>query len=311
MYKTILKIYKPRLIFPKFNFQIKRFFLLFIPGVFGAGVIQLNIIIGTMIASILPIGAISHIYYADRLNQLPLAIFGIAIGIVLLPSLSKAIKENDINQIRINQNRSLEFCLFISLPSAIGLYFLSNSIIYILFERGEFLRQDTILTASVLSMFALGLPAYVFIKVLVTCFFAREDTKTPLYISIVSVLTNIILSLIFIQSMRETGIALATAISSWINAFLLYFLLKIREHILLDLRFIKNLYKIIISSIVMGLACYFLNETIFTKIYTNDVIINICYLILVITFCMIVYIIMVFMLNVLKIDEIKGYLKKK
>ena len=92
------------------------------PGIIGSGVIQLNIIIGTIIASLLPIGAISHIYYADRLNQFPLAIFGIAIGIVLLPSLSKAIKNNNKKEIQTTQNRSIEFCLLISLPSAFGLY---------------------------------------------------------------------------------------------------------------------------------------------------------------------------------------------
>ena len=310
LYKAVLRFYRPRIRFPEFNEKLKNFLRLFFPGFIGSGVIQLNIIIGTIIASFLPIGAISHIYYADRLNQLPLAIFGIAIGIVLLPSLSKAIKKNDNVEIQTTQNRSLEFCFFISLPSAFGLYFLSYPIIYILFERGEFLNQDTVLTASVLSIFALGLPAYIFIKLLVTCFFAREDTKTPLFISIVSVLTNIVLSLIFIQTMRETGIALATAISSWINAFLLYFLLKIKGHISLDGRFIKNVYKIISCSAVMGGICYFLNENIFLKMYINNVILNIFYLILIITICMIVYIIMIFMLKVLKIEEIKGYIKK-
>ena len=189
------------------------------PGIVGSGVIQINIIIGTIIASLLPIGAISHIYYADRLNQLPLAIFGIAMGIVLLPSLSKAIKNNDQKEIQVTQNRSLEFCFLISIPSAVGLYILSKPIIYILFEHGAFLSNDTLYTANVLSMFAIGLPAYILIKVLITCFFAREDTKTPLYVSIVSVIVNIILSLILIQSMREVGIALATAISAWVNAF--------------------------------------------------------------------------------------------
>ncbi len=182
MYKAILNLYRPRIKLPKFNARMKAFFSLFIPGIIGSGVIQLNIVIGTIIASLLPIGAISHIYYADRLNQLPLAIFGIALGIILLPSLSKAIKKNIQTEIHTTQNRSLEFCLFISLPSAIGLYFLSEPIIYILFERGAFMTEDTIYTSKVLSLFALGLPAYIFIKVLVTCFFAREDTKTPLYV---------------------------------------------------------------------------------------------------------------------------------
>ena len=125
LYRSTLHFYKPKIIFPKLNEKLRKFFRLFFPGVIGSGVIQLNIIIGTIIASFLPIGAISHLYYADRLNQLPLAIFGIALGIVLLPSLSKAIKSNDNELTTKLQNRSLEFALLISIPSAIGLYVLS------------------------------------------------------------------------------------------------------------------------------------------------------------------------------------------
>ena len=150
-------------------------------------------------------------------------------GIVLLPSLSKAIKNNNTQEINTTQNRALEFCLLIALPSAAGLYILSSPIIHILFERGAFLSEDTFYTAKVLSLFALGLPAYIVIKILVTCFFAREDTKTPLYISIISVIINIVLSLILIGSMREMGIALATAISAWVNASLLFIILRINK----------------------------------------------------------------------------------
>ena len=310
MYRAVLNFYRPRIRLPKLNARMKKFFALFLPGIIGSGVIQLNIVIGTVIASLLPIGAISHIYYADRLNQLPLAIFGIAMGIVLLPSLSKAIKRNNQEEIQTTQNRSIEFCLLISLPSAVGLYILSKPIIYVLFERGAFVQEDTLYTANVLSMFALGLPAYILIKVLVTCFFAREDTKTPLYVSIVSVAVNIILSLILIQSMRETGIALATAISAWLNTLLLYVLLKIRDNITLDSRLISNSVKTIICSIVMGVACYFLNIALFAQMIIHSTIINIGALIMAIAICNIIYTVMIFMLKVLTIDDLKGYIKK-
>ena len=310
MYRAVLNFYRPRIKFPKLTARMKKFFALFMPGVVGSGVIQLNIIIGTIIASFLPTGAISHIYYADRLNQLPLAVFGIAMGIVLLPSLSKAIRKNDHKEIHATQNRSLEFCFLISIPSAVGLYILSKPIIYILFERGAFLSNDTFYTANVLSMFALGLPAYILIKVLVTCFFAREDTKTPLYVSIVSVVTNIILSLILIQSMREMGIALSTAISSWVNVFLLYVFLKIRDNITLDSRLINHAIKIIICSIIMGIACYFLNFTFFPHINTHSTIDNALALVAAIVACKIIYMTMIFMLKVLTIDELKEYINK-
>ena len=309
MYRAVLNFYRPRIRIPEINSRMKKFFALFLPGIVGSGVIQINIIIGTVIASLLPVGAISHIYYADRLNQLPLAIFGIAMGIVVLPSLSKSIKKESQKEINTTQNRSLEFCLLISLPSAVGLYFLANPIIYILFERGAFVAEDTIYTAKVLSMFAIGLPAYIFTKVLVTCFFAREDTKTPLYISIISVITNIILSLLLIQSMREMGIALATAISAWMNVLFLYVWLQIKRNISPDSQLFSNGLKIIISSVVMGIACYFLALYLFVNMIFMNTITNIGILILTISVCKIIYIAMIFVLKVITIDDLKGYIK--
>ncbi len=310
LYRSVLKFYRPRLRIPVLNEKLKKFFKLFLPGIVGSGVIQLNIVIGTIIASFLPVGAISHIYYADRLNQLPLAIFGIALGIVLLPSLSKAIKSSNQETIHNIQNRSIEFSLLISLPSAIGLFILAEPIIYILFERGAFLQEDTFYTARVLGYFALGLPAYIIIKVLVSCFFAREDTKTPLYISIVSVISNIVLSLLLIQSMREMGIALATAISAWINALLLYVMLSLRNNIKFDSLLISNSIKILISSIVLVLGIYGLKVIFFEDFVSNSILLNSLFLLLTMFLTIIIYLGLVIMLKVLTINQLRQYLKK-
>lgn len=310
MYQAILNLYRPRIRIPILTKKVKIFFHLFFPGVIGSGVIQLNIIIGTIIASFLPVGAISHIYYADRLNQLPLAVFGIAMGIVLLPSLSKTIKKNNIIEIHNIQNRSLEFSLLISLPSALGLYILSNPIIHILFERGAFVAEDTFYTSQVLSIFSIGLPAYIFTKVLITCFFAREDTKSPLYVSIISVIINIALSLLLIGTMREIGIALATAISAWINVILLFCILKFKQNLILDLIFIKNIYKIIISALVMLCGCYLLNEIFFANLTNSIFLIKIVNLLFTIICCIIIYLSMIFMLKVISFQDLKRYIKK-
>ena len=310
MYQALLKFYRPRIRIPKFNEKLRKFFRLFFPGLIGSGVIQLNIIIGTIIASFLPVGAISHIYYADRLNQLPLAIFGIAMGIVLLPNLSKAIKKNNINEIHNLQNRSLEFSLLISLPSAVGLYILAKPIIFILFERGAFLIEDTLYTAKVLSFFSLGLPAYILIKVLVTCFFSREDTKSPLYISLVSVVINIVLSILLISSMREMGIALATAISAWINFFLLFFILKFKKNLVLDNILLRNTFKIIISVFVMLCGCYLLKEINFIDLNNSDFFINVIRLIFIIICSKIIYLTMIFILKVITFQDIRRYIQK-
>ena len=310
LYKAVLHFYRPRIRIPILNARLKKFLRLFFPGLIGSGVIQLNIIIGTIIASFLPIGAISHIYYADRLNQLPLAIFGIAMGIVLLPTLSKAIKQNNSEEIQATQNRSLEFSLLISLPSAAGLYILSFPIIHILFERGAFLAEDTFYTSKVLSIFALGLPAYILIKILVTCFFAREDTKTPLYVSIVSVIVNIVLSILLISSMREMGIAVATAISAWINAILLFLILYKDNNLFLESKLIRNSLKILFATIILVIGCYFLNELIFINIADLSTIIKIINLLLVIICSKIIYLGMIFMLKVISIQDLKGYIKQ-
>ncbi|MDA9742102.1 murein biosynthesis integral membrane protein MurJ [Pelagibacteraceae bacterium] len=310
LYRAVLNFYRPRIILPVLNEKLKKFFKLFLPGVVGSGVIQLNIVIGTIIASFLPVGAISHIYYADRLNQLPLAIFGIALGIVLLPSLSKAIKQSDQETTNNIQNRSIEFSLLISLPSSIGLFILAEPIIQILFERGAFVKEDTFYTAKVLSYFALGLPAYIIIKVLVSCFFAREDTKTPLYISIVSVITNVLLSLLLIGSMREMGIAIATAISAWVNALLLYLFLAIRNHMKFDDLLVSNSIKILLSSSLLFVAIYLLNGLFFTNISGNSVLLNSTLLLLMIFLAIIIYFGLVIMLKVLSVNQLREYLKK-
>jgi len=310
LYRSTLHFYKPKLKFPELNEKLRKFFKLFFPGVIGSGVIQLNIIIGTIIASFLPIGAISHLYYADRLNQLPLAIFGIALGVVLLPSLSKAIKSENNEVTTKLQNKSLEFALLISIPSAIGLYVLALPIVHILFERGAFTEEDTMITSKVLGYFALGLPAYVLIKVLIVCFFAREDTKTPLYISIISVITNIFLSLILISTMREMGIALATAISAWINAALLFVILISKKSIDLDYYFLINVLKLFVSLLALIFVTQYLESLFFAKLYLVDIINNIFYLVLTIIITAVIYGILIFVLKIITFTDIKNYLKK-
>ena len=160
------------------------------------------------------------------------------------------------------------------------------------------------------SYFALGLPAYIIIKVLVSCFFAREDTKTPLYISIVSVITNVVLSLLLIGSMREMGIAVATAISAWVNALLLYLFLAIRNHMKFDDLLVKNSIKILLSSFLLFAGIYVLNGLFFTNISSNSVLLNSALLLLMIFLAIIIYFGLVIVLKVLSVNQLKEYFKK-
>ena len=154
------------------------------------------------------------------------------------------------------------------------------------------------------------MPAYILIKVLVTCFFSREDTKTPLYISLVSVAINIVISLLLIETMREMGIALATAISSWVNAFLLFIILKYKKNLILDAIFIKNTSKIIFSVLIMFLVCYFLNKIMFINLGNSDFFINLISLLFIIIISKIIYLTMIFMLKVISVQDLKRYMQK-
>ena len=172
------------------------------------------------------------------------------------------------------------------------------------------MHEDTFFTANVLSFFALGLPAYIIIKILVTCFFAREDTKTPLYISSISVISNIVLSLVLIQSMREMGIATATAISAWINAGLLYLILQLQSKIILDSLFFKNTIKIIVATIILAFVASYLSKTLFIEMNEISMLMKIIYLIGVIAICKIIYLGLIIVLKVLSFNDLKGYIKK-
>ena len=311
MYYAIYKLQiTPILVLPKIDDNVKKFFRLLLPGMLGAGAIQLNIIVGTIIASFLPTGAISHLYYADRINQLPLALFGIALGIALLPTLSNYIKQG-VSEEKINniQNRSVEFSLLISLPSAVGLFILSEPIIRILFERGSFSSVDTYYSSQVLSLFALGLPAYILIKVLSPSFFAREDTKTPLYVTLICVSLNVILSLLLISSIREMGIALATAISSWANVLIFYILLKKNWKLSLDMRLKTNFIKILLATIVTFFGILIFRNLFLTEITNSNTLINALLLLLNILFALIIFASMVFVLKIYSKGEIKENLK--
>ena len=191
------KFYFPSLkISFKLKKNIKNFFQKLLPSVFSAGITQINILIGTIIASF-QTGAVSYLYYADRIYQINLAIAGIAVGTVVLPNLSKKIKENNKNLVNILQNKSLELSLALSIPAAFGLFIASKEIVNSLFGYGSFTQDDVENTSLALMYFALGVPAFAMTKVLSSFYFARDNTKTPFYISLLSMIINIFISLVF------------------------------------------------------------------------------------------------------------------
>jgi len=254
----VRKNFKPILSFKlKIDYQIKIFFRKLLPSIFSSGVTQINILVGTIIASF-QAGAVSYLYYADRVYQINLAVAGIAVGTVMLPELSKHVKNNNFEQINNLQNRALELSLFLSIPGATALVLASEQIVTSLFGYGSFDVESVKNTSIALTFFALGVPAFSILKIFSNYFFARNDTKTPFYLSLISVILNIIISISFFRSLGFIIIPIATSISSWVNVLLHFYFIKKRNLYNFDKIFINKFPRIILSVVVMGLILYLL-----------------------------------------------------
>jgi putative peptidoglycan lipid II flippase len=242
--------------FPKLTPEVKHLMILMGPAMLTGGVIQINIMIGRIIASSQD-GAIALLNYADRINQLPLGVIGIAIGVVLLPELARALKGERLQEADHLQNRSLEFALALTLPAAVAMMVMPVPIVNILYQRGAFTAETTQLTAAALAAFASGLPAYVLIKVFQPAFFAREDMKTPMWYSMATVVINIVLSFALFERYGHVAIAAATSLSAWANCLMLAWSLWSRKHFVPTKSSQRKVVMIIIASMIMAVALYF------------------------------------------------------
>jgi len=254
----------------KIDQKVKFFFKKLLPSIFSSGVTQINILVGTIIASF-QASAVSYLYYADRVYQINLAIAGIAIGTVILPQLSKHVLNNKKDKINLIQNKALELSLFLSIPAAIALLIASEEIISSLFGYGSFLEESVKNSAKALFYFSVGLPAFSLIKVFSTFFFARDNTKSPFYISLISVLLNIFISVTFFKEIGFIIIPIATTISSWFNAIFLFVLLKKKNLFNFNLIFIDRLIRILIASIAMGIFFNFLINFFNDKLIYDEI----------------------------------------
>ena len=206
------KIYHPGL---------KKIGILMLPAVFGAAVYQINILVGTFLASLLPGGSITYLYYSDRLVQFPLGVFAISIGTALLPSLSRHAANKDFDALKDTFAYSMGLVFFITLPSMAGLIVLREPIIALLFKRGAFSQEAVTQTANALLYYCIGLWAVSSVRVIVPAFYALKDTNTPVRIGIISIISNIVLGIILMKPLGHCGLALATSIASIINFCLL------------------------------------------------------------------------------------------
>ena len=239
------------------NKKIKVFFKKLLPSIFSSGVTQINILVGTIIASF-QASAVSYLYYADRIYQINLAIAGIAIGTVILPKLSKYIQEKKNNKIEFIQNKSLELSLFLSLPATVALLISSEEITSSLFGYGSFDIFSVKNSANALFYFALGLPAFALSKVFSSFLFARHNTKTPFIFSLYSVILNIGISLYFFNKIGFIIIPIATTISSWLNSLLLFIYLTSKNYFSFNKSFFSSFFKIILATSIASYIFYYL-----------------------------------------------------
>lgn len=243
--------YRLRLPRPRLTPQVRQLLWLMLPAAVGAGVVQINLLTDVIIASLLPEGSISFLYFADRVNQLPLGVIGIAVGTALLPLLSRQVAANDAAGANNSQNRAIEVALFLTLPATGALLVLALPVISVLFQRGAFDAVASTATAFALMGYVVGLPAYVLIKVLVPGYFARKDTRTPVRIAIAAMVVNLALNLILIWPLQHVGLALATALAAWLNAALLAGGLLRRGHLTVDARLRGRLVRIVGVTVTM------------------------------------------------------------
>jgi putative peptidoglycan lipid II flippase len=235
----------------RLNADVLRLVRLSGPALVAGGVAQLSIALGTIVAS-QDAGAVAVLYYADRVYQLPLGVVSIAVGTVLLPEMLHTLAGPRPSEALEAQNRSLEFAALLTVPAAVALALLGGPIVEVLFEHGAFGPQDTARTAAALAAFALGLPAFVVVKVLAPAFFVREDTRTPMWIGLAAIALNLVLALVLYRPLAEVGVALATAAAGWFDAVGLILVLSRRGLWRSDLRLERALPRIAAAALAMG-----------------------------------------------------------
>ena len=298
------KYYQPSLTFKKKIRQKVKFFLKkLLPSIFSSGVIQISILVGTIIASF-QAGAVSYLYYADRVYQINLAIAGIAVSTVSLPILSKLIKSKKTYQANKIQINSLELSLLLSLPASIALIIGSNEIVNALFGYGSFTVNDIEQTSLALKFFGYGIPAFAVLKIFANFFFARDNTITPFKISSIVVIINIVISVLFFKKIGFIIIPIATTLSAWIGVLHFLYLLLKTGYLKIEPKFYTKLAKIIFSTLIMSYIFHnSLNYFAKNLSYSSDY--KILYLLFIVIFVALLYFLICYFLKVLNLKSFK------
>lgn len=300
----------PALVRPRFSPEVKQLLTRAAPVAFGAGIAQINLLIDVMIATNIP-DAVSYLYFADRINELPLGVIGIAIGTALLPLLSGHIAAGRDAESRNTLNRALELAMLFSLPAAIALIAIGHVIVSVIFIGGAFDEIQAIAVSAALTAYAMGLPAFVTTKVFAPGFFANKDTVTPVKIGVLCMGVNLTLNLLLMGPFGHVGLAIATSIAGWLNIILMGYVLMKRGIFAPDLRLIQRLPRLLISALVMGLMLFGVHQLWGHNLMQESIIIRLLLLGAYVTLGAASFFAIAMVTRAADLSEVKQYLKKR
>ena len=300
-----VKIVKPRL-----DGDMKALGLLMVPGLISAGAQQLNLLVGQTVASAQE-GAQVFIYNADRVNQLPLGIIGMAFGVILLPEITRHLRGNREDAARRSLAQGIEFSLLISFPAMAALIAIPEPIIYGLFKSGKFTAEDAHQTGLALAAFAIGAPAWILVRVLQPGYFAREDTRTPMKFTIITAVVNMVLCVPLFLALKHIGCALATSVAGIVNVLLLLVGLRRMGFIQMARGFSSRLVRVLVSSALMGAAVWWIAHLASPWIYADGRIVRLVALCVVVTVGLVIYLALILLTRVTTVGELKGRLRRR
>ena len=297
----------PHLHWPQLTHRVRKLLVILGPAAIGAGVAQVNLLIDIILASHLD-NAVSYLYYADRIYELPLGVIGIAVATALLPMLSKQIRAGEEDAASRSLNHSIMLVWMFGLPATAALLVIAEPVIHVIFEHGEFAETERLQVYPALIAYACGLPAFLLIKVLVASFYAAQDTKTPVKIASISVLVNLICNLILMRYWGHIGLAMATSVAGWLNAILLGYILHRRNRLRPDPFLMRFIAMTVLACLLMMLTLYGLELLLHEWLYGKLIYQIPAMLILVMTGGG-VFFMLLFLTGVLSRTQLRGWFK--
>ncbi|MBU0669307.1 MAG: murein biosynthesis integral membrane protein MurJ, partial [Alphaproteobacteria bacterium] len=252
--------FRPRLLWPRLTPEVKRLGVIALPAAIGGGAYQINTLLQLYFLNQLESGSVSYMNYADRLNQLPLGIIGIALSTAILPTLSKFVGSKNKEGADRVQSDAIELAMLLTIPAAVALAVCATPFVTMIFQGGRFDLADAVVTGNVLAVLVLGLPAYVLVKVLVPNFYARADTRTPVYAAFISLAVFVAFNLAFLQRFGVVGVAYASVIGAWINTGFLYIVLMRRGYYRLPGALVLRIARQLVAAAAMGAALWFARD---------------------------------------------------